>query len=159
MHILLFILYGIVLCFLICRMPFFRKSGIRSGWLLFFFGFHVLVGCLHNIIAYRFYPNHGDIWRFFENSFVTRHELLTDFNTFLADNSTWAYMSHNVIIMIQMVLNWLSFDDLYINTLLFSFPVFLGSVALVRVFRDRFPGDPLTALSVLLLPSPLFWTP
>jgi hypothetical protein len=45
-----------------------------------------------------------------------------------------------------------------INTLLFSFPVFLGNVALFRVFRSRFPDDTLAAMSVFWLPSVLFWT-
>ena len=158
MHILLFLFYSLLLGWLVTRMRFFRISGIRSAFLLLFFGLHVFTGCLQNWVAYHFFPNHGDIWSFFEYSFILRHELLTDFHFFLADNSTWAYMPHTVLIMIQVILNWLSFDNLYIDTLLFSFPVFLGSFALFRTFRHLFPGDPLTALCAILLPSTLFWT-
>jgi hypothetical protein len=57
-----------------------------------------------------------------------------------------------------MILNFFSFNNLYTNTLLFSFPVFLGNIALFRVFRRRFPDDPLTGFSVFLLPSVLYWT-
>jgi hypothetical protein len=158
MHVLLFIIYGFALGYGILRMPFFRNSGIRPGWLLLFFALHVGVGSLHTIIAYRYYPGHGDIWDYFQHSFLTRHRLTSDFNMFLEENSNWNYLTHNGIILVNVVLNFLSFDNLYINTLLFSFPVFLGNFALFKTFRRRFPRDPLTALTVLLLPSTLFWT-
>jgi hypothetical protein len=139
-------------------MPFFRKSGIRPGWLLLFFACHVLAGCVHNVIAYRYFPEHGDIWNYFRLSFLYRHRLLSEFHLFLADNSTWSYITHNGIIYIQMLLDLCSFDNMYINTLLFSFPVFMGNVALFRVFRRRLPDDSLAATSVFWLPSVLFWT-
>lgn len=158
MHLLLFILYSLVCLYALTRIPFFRNSGIRPGILLTYFGLRVTVGCLHNWIAYRYYPNHGDVWRFFNNSLVQRRELFTDLNAFLRDNSTLAYLSHNVIEWMHMLLNFLSFDNLYINTLLFSFLALGGIIALFRVFRIRFGEDPLTACCVLLLPSTLFWT-
>lgn len=158
MAILLFIFYSLLCGYGIWKIPFFRKSGIHPVLLLLLFGGHVLVGCLHNIIAYRYYPAHGDIWFYFEKGFQTRHRLRSEFDLFLSDNSTWTYISHNAISFIQVILDFFSFDNLYINTLLFSFPVFLGNTALYRLFRRRFPADPLTALLVFLLPSTLFWT-
>src|SRR6202012_3677628 len=158
MHILLFIFYSLLCGYGIWKIPFFRKSGIPPALLLLFFGLHVLTGCLHNWIAYRFYPGHGDIWFFFQYSFLARHRLTSDFAHFLADNSLWTYFSHNALAFIQMFLNVASFDNLYINTLLFSFPVLLGNTTLYRLFRQRFPADPLTAATIFLLPSTLFWT-
>ena len=158
MHILLFIFYSLLAGYGILRIPFIRKSGIRPAWLLLFFAAHVLLGCLHNIIAWRFYPGHGDIWDFFERSFLARRLMTADLHAFLEYNANWNYFTHNNIIWIHVVLNYLSFDNIYINTLLFSFPVFLGNIALFRVFRRRFPDDPLTALSVLVFPSTLYWT-
>jgi len=139
-------------------MPFIRNSGIRPLVLLGLFALHVLTGLAHNIIAWRYFPGHGDIWDYFWKSFMYRHRLVSDFNAFLADNSTWTYVSHNGLIYIQMILNVFSFDYLDIDTLLFAFPVFLGNIALFRTFRHRFPDDPLTAFTVFLLPSVLFWT-
>src|SRR5579859_4627908 len=130
LHILLFILYFFLLCYAIQKIPFFRNSGIRPRALILLFSLRVLVGSLHNWIAYAYYPSHGDIWIFFNDSFVTRHELFTDFRLFLDDNSTWAYMSHNVISGLHVLFNFLSFDNLYINTLLFSFLAFWGNTAL-----------------------------
>jgi hypothetical protein len=158
MHILLFIVYSLLCCYGICKIPFFRRSGIRPTWLLLLFALHVLSGCIHNMIAWHFYPGHGDIWSVFERSFLTRHRLFSEFNLFLFENSKWTYFSHNSIIFLQVILNFFSFDNLYINTLLFSFPVFLANIAFYRLFRRRFPADPLTAVIVFLLPSTLFWT-
>jgi hypothetical protein len=158
MHILLFILYCGFCSFGILKIPFFRKSGIRPLFLLTLFGLHVLVGCLHNVIAWRFYPEHGDIWFYFQLSFVERHRLLHDTHLFLYYNSGWDMVSHNTITYIHIILDCFSFDDLWINTLLFSFPVFLGITALYRVFRRQFPGSPLSAATAFLLPSTLFWT-
>src|SRR6201999_854430 len=77
---------------------------------------------------------------------------------FLVDNGTWDRFTHNSLITIHIILNFFSRQNLYINTLLFSLPVFLGTTALYRVFRRHFPDSALTALSVYLLPSVLFWT-
>ena len=158
MPILLFILYSLFCGIAIVKMRFIRESGIRPAILLLFFALHVGTGLLHNYIAYRYFPGHGDIWDYFWKSFMYRYRLLHDFNAFRADNSTWTYVTHNGIIYIQMVLSFLSLDRMDVNTLLFSFPVFLGKIALFRLFRERFPNDPLTAFTVFLLPSTLFWT-
>lgn len=158
LHILLFIVYYTLACYGIWKIPFFRKSGIRPRLLLVFFSLHVLAGCIHNIIAWRYYPAHGDIWNYFEQSFNARYQLFHDFDQFLADVLNWSYFTHNAIIFIHVVLDIFSFDNLYINTLLFSFPVFLGNIALFRVFSRKFPGDPLAACCTVLLPSTLFWT-
>jgi hypothetical protein len=158
MHILLLIVYGALASLGIWKIPFLRQSGIRPGWLWLLFFVHVLTGWAHNWIAYRYFPQHGDVWNYFSLSFLYRHRLLSEFNLFLSDNSTWTYITHNGIVFIQMLLDLLSWDDMNINTLLFSFPVFLGNVALFRVFRRRFPGDTLAAATVFWLPSVLFWT-
>ena len=158
MHVLLFIFYGLLLGYAITRIPFFRKSGIKPVFLLLYFGLRVATGCLHNVVAYRYYPNHGDIWLYFTDSFTTRHELFTDLKLFWADNSTLAWLPHNLIECMHVVLNFLSFDNLYINTLFFSFFTLAGAIALFRVFADRYPNDWLSACCVLLLPSTLFWT-
>ena len=138
MHVLLFIFYGVVLSYALIKIPFFRNSGIRLPILLLYFGLRVATGCLHNWIAYRYYPNHGDVWTFFTNSFNTRRELFTDPRLFWADNSTLAYLPHNLIEWMHVLFNFLSFDNLYINTLFFSFLTLGGIIALFRVFNSRF---------------------
>src|SRR5579872_1700801 len=157
MHIALFILYSALCGYGILKLPFFRRTGIRPGILLAFFAIHVGAGCLHNLIAWRYYPDHGDIWDSFREGIQLRNWLQTDFQQFLASNSRWTDFTHNGVKFIHLILNLLSMDNLYINTLLFAFPVFLGNTALSFVFRRHFQA-PLTPLVVFLLPSTLFWT-
>jgi len=158
MHILLLIVYGALASYGIWKIPFLRKSGIRPGWLWLLFVLHVLTGWAHNLIAYRYFPEHGDIWNYFSLSFLYRHRLLSEFHLFVSDNSTWTYITHNGIVYVQMLLNLFSGDDMTVNTLLFAFPVFLGNVALFRVFSRRFGGDGMAAGAVFWLPSVVFWT-
>jgi hypothetical protein len=158
MHILLFIGYSLLCIYGIIKSPFVRKTNIRPAILILFFGLHVSTGLLHNIVAYRYYPEHGDIWTNYQWSFVYRHRLLSDFSLFLENNATLTYFTHNGIIAIQMILNIFSLDSLTVNTLLFSFPLFLGNIALFRLFRRRFPNAHLSAFAIFLLPSTLFWT-
>lgn len=158
MHIALFIFYAFLCFYAVGQLRFARKSGIRPSVLRLLFGLHVAAGLLHNAIAWRYFFGHGDIWDYFEKSILYRHRLLSEFGLWISDNSSWTHITHNGIIYIDMLLDILSFDNFTINTLLFSLPVFLGNLALFRVFRHRFPSDPLTAFSVFLLPSVLFWT-
>ena len=158
MHILLFIIYGLLCVYGILKIPFIRSSGIRPVYLLLFFALHVGTGLLHNVIAYRYYPEHGDIWNFYQWSLLARHRLIFDHALFLSDNDTWAHVTHNGIVWVYMILNTITFDSMIVNTLLFSFPVFLGNIALFRLFRRRFPNSTLAALTVFVLPSTLFWT-
>jgi len=157
-HIALFVIYGVVLCYLLQQMRFFRDSGIKPSVLVLLFALRVATGSLHNIVAWRFYPNHGDIWAYFNASFITRHELLHDLHGFIADNITWAYLPYNLIIFLHTLFNFLSFDNMYINTLFFSFGVFAGSIAMFRAFKGLFRNDLLCAVCTLLLPSTLYWT-
>lgn len=158
MHLLLFVVYGLILCYLLTRIRLFRDSGLKPRILILLFGLRVAAGCLHDFAAWRFYPNHGDIWAFFETSFSTRQLLFHDFPGFLADNATWAYMPYNVVIFLHVLFNFFSLDNMYINTLFFSFIVFAGSIALFRAVRGLLGNDLLSAVLVLLIPSTLYWT-
>jgi hypothetical protein len=103
MHILLFIFYSLLCGYGIVKIPFVRKSGITPVLLLGLFALHVLTGCLHNVIAWRYYPEHGDIWRLFAYSLSDGHLLAThQFSQLLADNSRWTYISHNSVTFVLM---------------------------------------------------------
>ncbi|HTI93236.1 MAG TPA: hypothetical protein VL727_21705 [Puia sp.] len=158
MHILLFIIYSLLCIYGIQKIPFIRNSGIRPPYLLLFFGLHVLAGLLHNVIAYRYYPQHGDIWNFYQWSLEARHRLIYDHTLYLYTNDSWLLFTQNGIAWVYMLLDMLSSDSMTVNTLLFSFPVFLGNIALFRLLRRRFPNAILAAVTVFLLPSALFWT-
>jgi len=161
MHILLFILYFAVLCWILTRRRFFRD--LRPRMLIAFFALRVATGCLHNWIAFKYYPNHGDLWLFFNDSFDQRYLLFNDLNAFWINNgnghiASITYLQHNIIEWTNLLFNFLSFDNFYINTLLFSFFTLGGHFALFRVFYERFGHNALSAACMLLLPSVLFWT-
>ncbi len=169
MHVTLFIVYFLLLCLAITRMHFFNTS-IRTHWLVIFFALHVAAGCIHNWIAFTFYPNHGDIWFFFNESVAMKKELLIHpqqfWHTLVANEDGFNItdttkpllnVQYQVLQYMQVVLNFFSCDNLYINTLIFAFPVFAGSVALFKFFY-HYTDNVLAALCTLLLPSVLFWT-
>jgi hypothetical protein len=158
MQVLLLTLYGILCGYAVVKMKFIRRSKIRTVPLLFLFGLHVTTGCAHDLIAWYYFPDHGDIWMYFQFSSIQTYRLFNDFDLFWKLNSDWDSFSHNAIILIHVLLDPLSRNNLYTNTLLFSFPVFLGNIALFRTFRHRFPDDPLVGFSVFILPSTLFFT-
>jgi hypothetical protein len=169
MHIILLIAYGLLLSVAVVRIPFIKKSQIKPVYLLIFFWLRCITSFIHNIIAWRFYPNHGDIWNYFETGTQMKNALLHAPETFmpqffgsyqasLSGAAFWSEISLRLIAAINMVLNFFSFDNFYINSLLFSFFIFIGSIALYRVFIKAFSGQLVCALTTLILPSALFFT-
>jgi len=170
MHPVIFLLYFLLLCLAVTRIRFFTGS-IRPGYLVLLFAIHAAAGCMHTWIAFHFYPNHGDVWSFFEESIGMKQQLLkhpVQFFTAIFSNGGGFNMrdttqplldvQYRILQYINVFLNILSFDNLYINTLLFSFPVFAGTMALFKAFYAA-SGKALTAFfCTLLLPSLLFWT-
>jgi hypothetical protein len=170
-HILLFILYGCLLSAGVRYLPFFTKSGIRPSFLLLFFWLRILAGVVHNFAAWKYYPNHGDVWSYFSESLELKYYLLHNPQHFLDShilggslapigepNSFWGFLSYKLLFDMNVLFNFLSFDNLYINTLLFAFPVYMSSLLLYRLFSQQFPGSQLAALTALVIPSTLYWT-
>lgn len=170
MHIILLIAYGILLSVLIIRIPFVRKSNIKPAYLLIFFWLRCITAWIHNVIAYRYYPGHGDIWSYFEFGKQMKADLLHSPAGFMQQFfqlgkylqfegiDLWNEISFRLIAILNVVLNLFSFDNIYINSLLFSFFIFIGSIALYRVFIKAFAAQLLCAYTALLLPSTLFFT-
>jgi len=150
------------------RLRFF-SSTLKPGYLVLLFSLHAAAGCFHNWIAYHYYPNHGDIWYYFEESIAMKQQLLQHPLNFFAGmfSPDWLNVTDNskplldvqyqALQYLNVFLNLVSFDNFYINTLLFSFPVFAGMIALFKVFYAVFKKS-LPAFCTLLLPSVLFWT-
>lgn len=170
-HIILFIVYGGLLSAGVYHLPFFKRSGIRPSLLLLLFWFRVLAGLVHNWAAWHYYPNHGDVWLYFNESVELKYYLLHNPQHFLdshilggsltavgESSSFWSFLSYKLIFDVNVLLDFLSFNNLYINTLLFAFPVFISSLFLYRLFTLQFSGDHLAAFAALIIPSTLYWT-
>lgn len=169
MHLIIFVFYFLLLCFAVTRINFFTQS-IRPGYLVLLFAVHVAAGGIHTWIAFHYYPNHGDVWAFFGEGVVMKQQLLAHplqfFASIFSDGGGLNIrdtrqpvldVQYKILQYINAFLNLLSFDNLYINTLLFSFPVFAGTIALFRFFYAVFKKS-LPAFCTLLLPSLLFWS-
>jgi len=171
MHLILFLAYSVMLAFGLSRIPFFKASGLSYPVLLLFFAIHVFTALLHNWIAYTYYPNHGDIWFFFNESLDLKKMLLADpgrlISGFLPQvsvfnpgqtQSFWGYLEYELMMTVNTLLDFFSADNLQINSLIFSFFVFWGNIALFRCLRRVYEDDLAVALLCLLVPSTLFWT-
>jgi hypothetical protein len=163
-HISLFILYLALLTYLVMRIPFFRKSGIHPRYLLMFFWIRIIAGVIHNLAARAFYPNKGDIWEFFEDGKLMKADLIASPSAFFSRyfdpraDWFWGYLQYSLIETLNMLLDFLSFNNMYINTLIFSFFVYAGSIALFRTFMEEFRSCIVAALPALLIPSTVYWT-
>lgn len=171
LHALLFVFYGLLLTYAVMKLPFLRNSRLRPSVLVTLFWLRVAVACLHNWVAFHYYPGRGDIWAFFEDSIRMKGELIQSpagffsryiagsygFN-FLVSGSAWDQMQYKVVYFLNIIFDFFSFNNFYVNTLIFSFFVFIGNIALFRVFMKIFRDHLPTALLCLLIPSTLFWT-
>ena len=172
MHAILFIVYFFLLCFAIKKLRFFRNSEIRISFLLFFFGLRVIVSCIHVWVAYRYFSYHGEIWQYFQEGLLMKGELLRNPSHFLETllppldkfsffdtRSPWFALEFKFVSGINTLFDFFSFNNFYINSLLFSFFTFAGGIALFRVFKEIFHNNGLLcALLALIIPSTLFWT-
>ncbi|MEP7259223.1 MAG: hypothetical protein ABI687_12555 [Flavitalea sp.] len=172
MHLLLFIFYLIALSFLVTRSRFLSSSRLSPYVLVSVFILYSAAGCLHVWIAYHYFPHQGDIWNLYRDSLQMKKEMLADFRAFSAyylptsftidmtgKYSGWSYLQYQGIRTIHLIFNFLSFDNLYINTLLFCFVTLWGKIALFRMLDGITGGNNITVpLLAIALPGTLFWT-
>lgn len=172
MAIALFILYLVTLGFATAYSRFLRSARLSPVFLAALFLIYSAAGCAHLWIAYHFYPEHGDIWRLFQVSVDLKRELVAHprlfFQDFVPDDfnidmtgkySRWSYLQYDIIAGILLLLNFLSADNLYINTLLFCFITLYGHMALYRMLSAVYPQHHLLCLlAAFLIPSLIFWT-
>jgi len=172
---LLFVVYLIVLCWLLLRIPFIKNAGINNKVVLGLFLIKVLAGIAIGWVSLHIYGPGNDYWdvndyareeyrllltepaKYFSNLFVSDY---TDgfsgiFNSY---NSYWNDLETNIIIKLISVFNILSRGDYYINSLFFNFIIFFGHVILYRLFSKIYPGiNILVIIGCFLLPSTLYF--
>ncbi|HVB03776.1 MAG TPA: hypothetical protein VNE41_08645 [Chitinophagaceae bacterium] len=78
---------------------------------------------------------------------------------FDSHHSFWGYASRQIMLKIMIGFNLLTGGNYYTDLLLYSYPVFIGHIALYRFFRSYALVPPvLLLLAVFFLPSLLVWT-
>lgn len=116
----------------------------------------------------------SDTWRFFENSKLETHFLLTNpfgflgdifhhgynnaGNIFIGENSYWNDLKSNIVIKLMAISNVFTFNSYYADIILFNFVFMFGPVAFYRVMLQVFPAKKwLLVAATFLLPSFAFW--
>ncbi|MEP7238555.1 MAG: hypothetical protein ABI685_11840 [Ferruginibacter sp.] len=176
MNYLLFVVYLIVLCWLLLRVPFIKNAGINSKTLLGLFIIKILAGIAIGWISIHIYGPGNDYWdlndyardeyrllltdpgKYFSNIFTSDYEggYSGLFNSF---NSYWNDLRGNIIIKLVSVFNIFSRGDYYINSLFFNSLVFFAHIILYRLFIKIFPGRQiLVIIGCFLLPSTLYFS-
>ncbi|MGN6604627.1 MAG: hypothetical protein ACTHK8_19370 [Ginsengibacter sp.] len=172
---LLFIFYSVLLCWLISRIKFFKKSGLSTQLLLSLFIIRIialLVSCYANEHLIRnsdslvfqqmgidefnllFSDPHQYFINFFHNPYPHGYSrIFEDYHSF------WNNIRNILIAKMLSVFDFFSFKNFWINTLFFNFLVFFGCVGLYRVFSKIFPKAFYSLIfCIFLLPSALFYS-
>ena len=169
---LLYILYAACLSVAVTRSAFLSNSGIPRKTLVIIFLLYAFAGGAHIFIAWNYFPGHGDIWEMFRLSLSLKQQLLHDYPAFKKEffpdqfyielagpHAGWSSYEHQWLTALHIVLNFLSFDNIYINTLLFCFLTMFGKVAFYRMLVERYPSASAVALLlVFFIPGVVFWT-
>ncbi|MBK8497087.1 MAG: hypothetical protein IPL50_20375 [Chitinophagaceae bacterium] len=182
MNYLLFVVYLVILCWLLLRVPFIKNAGISSRFILGLFLIKIMAGIAIGWVSIHIYGPGNDYWdvndfareeyqlmltnpaRYLSNLFTSDYEggYGGIFNSF---NSYWNDLENNILIKLVSVFNIFSRGDYYINSLFFNFIIFFGHVILYRLFIQVFPftqgpvkGQLWVIIGCFLLPSTLYFT-
>lgn len=175
MNYAVFIFYLVLFSWLITKISFFKKSGIKPSLLIGLFILKIAAG-----FAYAFfyklpdYYANSDTYRFFrysleETDVLLNHpfQFIKDIftsgysnpgNIFIAENSYWNDLKSNLIIKLLAVCNVFSFKNYYTNIIFFNFSFLFGLVGFYRVLEPYFIEKKWLLIgSLFLIPSCLFW--
>ncbi len=175
LHILLFVLYFLLLCFLVNRISFTSKSGLGFRWINFLFILKVTAGLAIGWISARYYPEGNDYWtlnrygieetellkkdpaQFFVSLFQSHYNHYDGF--FISVGSYWNDLKNNIVIKFLAICNLASGGNYYINSLFFSFISFFGHVALFRIFYTFHSHRKMFIIAgAFLIPSTLYFS-
>ncbi|MFN8300731.1 MAG: hypothetical protein U0T75_16630 [Chitinophagales bacterium] len=180
---ILYILYFLLFLWLIRRLRFFQETELSIGWHSVFFSLKALAGLGLTLIYTYYYTDaaKADIYRYFNDSTIISSLLwhhpkvwlsvITGIGINSPDNFQYLlntqYFSHpgqdlvtsnGLIIRLSSLCNFLSFSNIYINTLFFSFLSFVGLTGLYNIFKKHFETAPvIPVVAFYLLPSVVFW--
>ncbi len=183
-HVVLYLLYLTFFMWAIFKWSFFEVEGANKKHFVFFFLLKVVAGISLTLVYTYYYTDQqkADIYRYFNDSKIISSILFTDPVAWFKIMSGYGigeqdvfkyllstqYFSHpgsdivtnnTFIIRVNVLLNYLSFSNIYINTLFLNFISFIGLTALYKVLRNYFSGfQQILYVPLFLLPSVLFWS-
>lgn len=184
LHTFLFIAFFAGALWGIAKWQFFNIEGTKREHLLAFFVLKVAAG-IALIAVYTYYytdQSRADVYRYFNDSVIISKLLFEKPLVWLKimsgiginEEETFEYLKQTLyfshpqhdwvtdntfIIRIHVLLNYLSFSNIYINNLLLNFASFAGLTAALKALKDYFPENPrVLYLPLFLIPSVVFWS-
>jgi len=183
-HALLYSFYLLFFLRVILKWRFFEIEGANKKHFAFFFLLKVFAGLLLTLVYTYYYTDHAkaDIYRYFNDSKIIFSVLFVDPVAWLKIMTGWGidepavfkyilstqYFSHpesdivtnnTFIIRVNVLFNFLSLGNIYVNTLFFNFITFIGLTALFKSFRSYFISfQEILYLPLFLLSSVVFWS-
>jgi hypothetical protein len=176
LDLLLFAAYLALFCWLVTRVPFFKKTGLGSNLLVALFLLKVIAAIVYGWqgLRYSYLIQMGDTWNWHFSSLKALPKLKEDPIAFLTDlprpyghgyggflssrSSWWNDVHKKMFVKLLTIFNLLSGGRYYVNTVFYSFLTFFGPVAVYRTMRHAFTGRQLLLIGgCFLLPSFLYW--
>jgi hypothetical protein len=180
----LYVAWLAIFIWLILKWRYFEIENVSRKHLALFFSLKVAAGIFLTLIYTYYYTDtaKADIYRYFNDSKVispllfshpvTWFKIMTGIgidapevfnyysNTHYFDHPGADMVTNNrFIIRVIVLLNYFSFSNIHINTLLFNFISFIGLTALLKALRPYFSAFiPVLYLPLFLLPAVVFWS-
>jgi hypothetical protein len=173
---ILFAVYLVIICWLVTKISFVKKSGLSNRYILILFAAKIFAGLAIGWISYNIYNTGNDYWdvnregwkeyqllwsdpkEYFTNIFKSQYTqgyggMFDSFQSF------WNDLRNNIIIKLLSVFDIFSRGNYYINSLFFNFFGFLGHVAFYRIFIQIYKKQQMAVIiCCFLLPSMLYFT-
>lgn len=183
-HAGLYVFYVGLFVWFIYKWQFFDVPGTSRQRFTFYFLLKVASGVLLTLIYTYYYTDQqkADIYRYFNDSRVISPLLFSNPSAWFSimtgvgieDPSVFQYLVHThyfshpghdivtnntFIIRVNVLINYLSVSNIYINTLLINWISFLSLTLLYKTLRPYFSSfETLLQLPLFLLPSVVFWS-
>lgn len=158
------------------RLPFVKYSGLNSKTIVLLFVLKIAAGIAIGWISFHMYGTNNDYRHINRNSWEEYQLLWSDPKRYFTNLFTsgyaqpysgffdpvvsyWSDLKANIIIKMMSVFNFFSRGNYYINSLFFNSIVFLGHIALYRVFARIYkPSSLPLIIGCFLLPSTLYFS-
>jgi hypothetical protein len=177
MIIVLGILYTLLFCFIIVKSRFAAKTNLPKSVLITAFIIKIVAAFAYGYIHYT--SRHGaqsDTWKLFYQSQLETALLFKNPFLFLQSifgngyqqsandilsttNNYWNDLKHNILLFIMSICNVFTKSNYYVNTILFNFLTFWGSIALYRfIINELLIPQKIVIALVFFLPTLVFWS-
>ncbi|MBP6432698.1 MAG: hypothetical protein KA319_13110 [Ferruginibacter sp.] len=161
---------------MVTHLSFVKKAGLSNTWIVSLFTIKLLAGVAVGYCSLHFYGIHNDYW---DNNYHSVQEFevlktnpkyffselfISNYNGSYADfwghaDSFWNDLKNNCLIKFMAFFNVISRGNYYINSVFFNSIVFLGHIALYRLFKKMFPSFNYgLIIGCFLLPSFLYFS-